>query len=144
MNDIIHDIIELLHKGGYSCVISNGSEIRTFMKRGVVDLYELIESDLPFLNSASIADKVVGKAAASLMILGRVKYIYAEVISEPAIALLENRGIEVKYGKVIPFIENRDQSGVCPLESLCSDTDSLEELFRLIEDFVMKMRNKKI
>jgi|AGTN01.2.fsa_nt_gi Domain of unknown function (DUF1893). len=133
-------IIELLHKGKYSCVISNGSEIRTFVKGGVIDLYELYNNDLSFLNNSSVADKVVGKAAATLMILGDVAHIYADVISEPAIALLNNTPIGVKSGKTVPFIENRDKSGICPLENLCSHTGSLQELFPSIKEFVEKMR----
>ncbi|MFC4675288.1 DUF1893 domain-containing protein [Dysgonomonas termitidis] len=63
------------------------------------------------------------------------------MISEPAIILLKNRGIEVKYCKIIPFIENRDKSGIWPLENLCSRTDSFVELFHLIEDFIIKIQN---
>lgn len=134
------NIIELLHTDKYSCVIANGNEIRTFTKRGVADLYELLESDHTFLHEASVADKVVGKAAATLMILSGVVRIYAEVISESAIALLQNTKIDVRFGKVVPFIENRDKSGICQLESICSQTDSLQELFPLIEEFVESRR----
>ena len=136
------NIIELLHKGKYSCVISNGSEIRTFTKRGVIDLYELLESNPKFLNGSSIADKVVGKAAATLMILGNVAHIYADIISEPAIALLKNSQIELKFGKVIPYIENRDKSGICPLETICCNANSQEEIYLLIKEFVERIQNK--
>ena len=138
----MNNIIELLHNGKYSCVISNGSEIRTFTKRGVVDLYELLESDPAFLNGSRIADKVVGKAAATLMMLGGVTHIHADVISEPAIALLENTDIEFRFNKVVPLIENRDKSGTCPLEDICRSTNSPQELFLLIKEFVEKIRNK--
>ncbi|MDR0348389.1 MAG: DUF1893 domain-containing protein [Tannerella sp.] len=136
----MNNMIELLHTGGYSCVISNGNEIRTFTKRGVADLYELIKNDPSFLNGSSVADKIVGKAAAALMILSGVSHIYADIISEPAIALIkQHTEIELKSGKTVPFIENRDKSGICPLENRCNSTDSLQELFVLIEKFIHKM-----
>jgi iron complex outermembrane receptor protein len=36
------------------------------------------------LDGASIADKVIGKGAAALMIAGCIKEVYADVISEAA------------------------------------------------------------
>ena len=67
---MLEDIIRLLHEGKHSLVVSNG-EVRTFDRRGVADLYALLQEDSDFLKGASVADKVVGKAAAALMIFGR-------------------------------------------------------------------------
>ena len=57
----MEELINLLHSGGYSCVIANGDNIRTFTQRGVADLYDLLTQEPDFLKGASIADKVVGK-----------------------------------------------------------------------------------
>lgn len=65
------ELIRLLHEGGYSCVIRK-EEIRTFTQRGVADLYDLLNQHPVFLHGAQVADKVVGKAAAALMVLGGV------------------------------------------------------------------------
>lgn len=35
----MESIIDILHKGGYSCVMKNREEVRTFTQRGVADLY---------------------------------------------------------------------------------------------------------
>ena len=64
-------LIRLLHEGNYSLVVAHG-EIRTFSGRGVSDLYALSGEDPGFLRGASVADKVVGKAAAALMIVAGV------------------------------------------------------------------------
>ena len=89
------ELIEKLHAGGYSCVIANGDCIRTFTQRGVADLYDLLVQDADFLKGASVADKVIGKAAASLMVLGGVKEVYTHTISQPALLLLQEAGINV-------------------------------------------------
>lgn len=34
----MESIIDILHKGGYSCVMKNREEVRTFTQRGVADL----------------------------------------------------------------------------------------------------------
>ena len=72
----MEELINLLHTGGYSCTIANGGKIRTFTQRGVADLYDLLTQEPEFLKGALIADKVVGKGAAALMILGGIRIIY--------------------------------------------------------------------
>lgn len=135
----MEEIIKLLHEGGYSCVIENG-EIRTFTRRGVADLYDLLNREATFLKGARVADKVIGKAAAALMVLGGVSEVYTDVISEPALALLRNAGVQVKGVAVVPRIRNRAKTGWCPLETICYEAGEAEEMLPLIRDFVEKMR----
>lgn len=131
----MEEIIELLHREQCSCVIANG-DIRTFRQRGVADLYELLNREPEFLQGASIADKVIGKAAAALMILGGVKEIYADVISEPALALLREAAVEVSFGQAVDHIINRTQTGWCPLETICYQIKSAPEILPLIREFI--------
>lgn len=79
----MESIIDILHKGGYSCVMKNREEVRTFTQRGVADLYDLYQADSAFMKGAAIADKVIGKGAAALMVLGGFKTVYADIISTP-------------------------------------------------------------
>lgn len=136
----MEEIIKLLHEGGYSCVVRNG-EIRTFTRRGVADLYDLLERDTAFLKGAQLADKVIGKAAAALMVLGGVSEVYTDVISEPALALLRKGGMQVHAVTVVPRIENRAKTGWCPLETICYEAEEAEEMLPLIRGFVEKMRS---
>lgn len=82
----MEEIVRTLHDGGYSCVVANG-KVHTFRQHGVADLYGLLKQDETFLKGASVADKVVGKAAAALMVLGGIKRLCADVISSSALAL---------------------------------------------------------
>ena len=45
----MESIIDILHKGGYSCVMKNREEVRTFTQRGVADLYDLYQADSAFI-----------------------------------------------------------------------------------------------
>lgn len=132
----------MLHTGGYSCVVAHGDRIRTFTQRGVADLYDLLTQEPDFLNGASIADKVIGKAAASLMVLGQVKEVYTHIISTPALQLLEKAGINVDYDEVVDHIINRDRTGWCPLEQASRDLQSAKEILPVIEKFISNLRNK--
>lgn len=135
--------IDLLHQGGYSCVIacSNG-EVIIGKKRGVMDLYDLYSADSNILKGSRIADKVVGKGAAALMALGGVSRLHTDVISESALALLEAAGVEVSYGQRVAYIINRDRTGRCPLETLCDAESNLQQLWPIIEAFVEGMKQK--
>ena len=59
----------LLEQGAALAVVSNECE-RTFFERGVKSLTSLGEDDRRILRGAAVADKIVGKAAAYLMIAG--------------------------------------------------------------------------
>ena len=89
----MEELINLLHTGEYSCTIANKGEIRTFTQRGVADIYDLLTREPEFLKGALIADKVVGKGAAALMILGGIKELYTDIISTKALELLQKSDI---------------------------------------------------
>lgn len=129
-------LVELLHSKGCSCVIRNGEVIREFYQRGIKDLYELYKVDSKFLNGASVADKVIGRAAAALLILGGVKWLYADTISQLALDILSKSDMEVSYSQAVSHIINRTKTAPCPLESATRDIESLEQIFVVIEEFV--------
>ena len=108
-------------------MLRNG-EIYTFERRGVADLYALLREQPGLLLGADVADKVVGKGAAALMVLGRVRRVYADVLSEPA------------YGRLVSAIRNRAGNGWCPVETLCRDKETAEECLPLIAGFVERLR----
>ena len=135
--------IKLLHNGNYSCVVRNFNETYTFSERGVADLYGMVKNKSGFLKGASVADKVVGKAAAALMILGEIKELYTDVISLSALVLLREAGVEPDFGRIVPFIENRDKTGWCPLERICYNQSTAEAILPLIDGFIEKMKTLK-
>lgn len=136
-------IIEILHTGRYSCVIKNQTEIRTFTQRGVADLYDLYQSDPSFMKGASIADKVIGKGAAAMMVLGGIETVYADVISTSALTLLRDAGIDTTFAREVPHIINRDKTGWCPLETACDKLKSVTEMYPVIQNFITNIRSKK-
>ena len=132
----MEELINLLHTGGYSCVIANEGKIRTFTQRGVADLYD-------FLKGALIADKVVGKGAAALMILGGIKELYTDVVSSNAMDLFQTSDVKVDFVQEVPFIWNRDHTGWCPVETMCSEEESAEAILQLIRGFLERIKNKE-
>lgn len=136
----MEELIRELREGGYSCVIRNGDELRVFTQRGVADLYDLLQHDAAFLRGAWVADKVVGKAAVSLMILGGVERLHTGVISTPAVELAAASGMAIAFDEQVPHIINRAHDGWCPLERLCYDAATAEECLVRIGGFIERMR----
>lgn len=133
-------LADILHEGGYSCVIRNGGTIRTFTRRGVADLYDLLNDEPEFLRGAEAADKVVGKGAAILMVLGGIGSLYTDVISAHALSVFRETPVRVSFGTEVPHIENRDKTGWCPLERRCLDAATPAEGYTRIEAFIREMR----
>ncbi len=133
--------IDRLRHDDCTLVVENGTT-RTFTERGIATLYRLLGEEPEFLKGASVADKVVGKGAAALMMAGSIGALYAEVISEPALALLATASdaIYVKYGTIVPQIENRSRTGMCPVEQICLHAHTAEECLPLIKSFMNRTK----
>ncbi len=137
----INELVDILHKERCSCVIYNHGKIIRCHERGIKDLLRILKSAPQILADSMIADKVVGKGAAALMILGEIKSVYAEVISKPALELLATASIHISYGTCVPSIINRTGTGICPVETLCKDCNTATECLPLIENFVTQLNN---
>ena len=131
----MNELIDLLHRGNYSCVVKREGEVHTFTNHGVVDLYNLYAQAPEVLIGSIVADKVVGKGAAALMVLGGVHSVYADVISEEALNLFQTYHVDVSYAQRVEGIINRRKDGPCPVEHLCKPLHSLNEMLVAIRGF---------
>lgn len=130
------EAIVLLHAERCSCVICKDGRMRTFRERGVKDLYRLLKEEPEFLRGAFVADKVVGKAAASLMILGGISGLHADVASEPAMSLLKSCGVDAECTECVPHVINRSGTDWCPFEKRCFGLETPQECLASIEEFL--------
>ena len=135
-------VVRLLFTEKGSCVIRNGDSVRIFRERGIADLYRLLREEPQLLQGAFIADKVVGKGAAALMVLGGVTELFADVISRPALELLAGTGIAVEYTVAVPNIVNRAGTGICPVEQLCERAETAAECLPLIDGFMHQIKQQ--
>lgn len=134
-----NSLVSLLFEENCSCVIRKGDTIRIFRKRGVQDLLELLHEEPDFVSGAFIADRVVGKGAAALMVLCGFSEVYADVISTPARLLLEQSPVKLSFALEVQNISNRTNTDICPVEKLCIDCTTAEECLPRIESFAASM-----
>ena len=129
----INDLKDILLKENHTLVIyKNNASVITSNDRGVNSLIKLIKDDKSQLSGSLIADKVIGKAAALLMIYAGVKEIYAPIISKPALQTLLKHNVKIYYDKEVERIINRKGDGLCPMETLCLDIEKPDEAYLLL------------
>lgn len=118
---------------------NNGSE-HYFYGKGVADLFNLVNNKSDILPDAYVVDKAIGKAAAALMVIGKVKKVQTPLISIPGLNMLNENKISVEYDYLVPILLNIDKTGPCPLEIRCNNTDNLGKMFLIIKDFLSSVK----
>ena len=130
------ELINILHDEGLTLVVrSEDGMTYRFTQRGVKDLLTLVTEQPDLLKGALIADKAVGKAAAACMVIGGVKHVHADVMSEPALALLQAHGTMAEYTTLTHHIINRAGDGWCPMERLSRDENDPAAIISKIKEF---------
>ena len=132
-------LIEILHNEELTLVVRSGDgTIHRYTHRGVKDLLTLVTESPEILKDALVADKAVGKAAAAYMIVGGVQHVHADVMSEPALALLQAHGVKAQYTTLTHHIINRAGDGWCPMERLSRDENDPAAIIKKIQQFFMQ------
>ena len=101
------------------------------------DLFTLVVSRPNALVGATVADRVIGRGAALLLVLGKVERVYASLISSQAVEVFQEAGIRVDYDKMVPNIINRDGSDICPVEKLTMSITDPEVAREKIKEFLI-------
>lgn len=124
---------ELIVSAQAECVLlREGAEPAIERGRGVSPLLRLYDANTNAFRGATVADKIIGRAAAFIAIRGGARSVYAEIMSEPARRLLAEHGIETGYTLLVPQIRNDARTGLCPLEdSVREETDPEKALAAL-------------
>ncbi len=124
-------IRQTLEESQSSRVIAKASKIKEYKNQAeIADLYNLIHSDdAQFIEGSKVADRVVGKGAAALMIAAGVKEIYAQSISDSAIKLLNQHNVKLSYSESRPC-----ESAI---EERCQDSDDIDVIISCIEQGVL-------
>lgn len=126
MTSQLEKAVKKLHEEGCALSVVNGNGEFVSHQPGLAPLVNLLKNSPEMLRGGSVADKIVGKAAAFLLIYGGVKEVYAEIISSHALMVLERSDIKLEYNKMVPYIKNRAGTDTCPMEKRVLDIDDVE------------------
>jgi hypothetical protein len=117
-------------------IVKDGKVIFSSEGKGIKPIYTALKEFKDRLQGSSVADKVIGRAAAMICQHAGIKELSTKLISGKAIEFLKNTSIVYEYEKLVPYIKNRDLSGMCPIESLSLEADSVDELLTKISEFL--------
>lgn len=134
--------IDFLKKENATLVAINKDEIYISYARGVAPIIEKIDENPSFFCGASVADKVIGKAAAMLLSKYKIKELHTSLISEIALEYFEKTPISVTYDNLVPNIINRDKTDICPMEKCVLSTNDENEAEKLIRATRKKLLKK--
>ena len=115
-------------KASLVVLYANG-EWKAYYQNRITDIKEILRQDKMALQGAVIADKVIGKVAGSILAVAGVKEIYADVMSQYAIPVLEENGIQYEYKNLVDYIQNNDKTGMCPMENKYKEEKDLHKIF---------------
>ena len=129
--------IEKLSADGHSCVGADrdGKIIFVSKECGLKPLMDRIMEDPDGLRGLYIADKIIGKAAACLIIYAGAAACHGLTMSEPASRLLNKSGVPFSYGQMVPFIRNKAGTGMCPTELAVETAEGAASGFEAIMSF---------
>lgn len=112
-----------------SCLALIGTHEYTSTLKGIAPLLKPLRENPDFFKDAIVYDKVIGKSAAFLLIKGQIKSLHALIISQHALTLLNQHHIDVTYEKLVPYIINNTNTGMCPMEESVLEIDDPELAF---------------
>ena len=86
---------------------------------------------------------MVGKAAALLFAYAGVGGVYAKVMSQLAVSTLKLHAIPYRAGKVVKYIENREKTDRCPMETRAQTIHSPQEAFEVFRELILINESNK-
>ena len=140
-SDYIKQGLSILESEKLSCVlIKNGNTVYKSGERGIKPLLDLLELEPRLLSRAFVVDKIIGKAAALLLLKGGAEGVYGQVMSAAALQCLTARGIPAGYGAQVDYISNRAGNGACPMETAVMDINDPETAYAKLKETLKQLQ----
>ena len=134
--DLLSEMTALVRRGEAAVVTAHDGVIDARTEgRGVKPILSLLDAGA--LRRAVVLDKVIGRAAAAVCVVGKARRVHALLMSEDAQALLAAHGIPATAEQIVPKILNRDLSASCPLEAYIAAEDNPEKMVAALKAFAV-------
>ena len=124
---------------GHTICLCKGGQCLYSEKHGIAPMMGFIADGVD-LEGYSVADIVVGKAAALLFVKCKIQAVFAKTISKGGEEVLKQHNIPYEYETLVDKIINRDGTDICPMEKTVLNTDDPEEGYILLKNKIQSMR----
>lgn len=143
MEQLKQAVIILREKKASCVMLKEDGEVHLSYEMGIKPLMQCLRKDKKAFINTVIADKVIGKSAALLVILGGASAVHGEIMSEEAKAVLERFQIPYAYQELVPYIQNRTKTGRCPLEQSVYHIENPETAFDVLEKTIDELMKRQ-
>ena len=116
----------------HSLVVFKNGEKSVFNGKGIKPLVDYLEND--DFQGAYVADKIVGKASALLLVYGQVKEVYTPTISKSAVKVFKRNHVKYRADRVVDNIINRGGTDICPMEKKVQSINNPEEAYKMFKE----------
>ncbi len=117
-------------------IVKNGKILFETRSPGVIGLLQAIEELGKELIGSSVADRIVGRAAALLCAYSGVASVFSITMSEEGRKVLEDNQIFFQFEKRVPNILNYERTDLCPFEKRTAGLTNPSEAYEKIKNFV--------
>lgn len=124
---------------GHTICLCKDGECIYSEKRGIAPMMDFIGRGVN-LSGYSVADLVVGKAAALLFVKCGIKSVFAKTLSGYGKKILGLYGIDYEYEVLTEKIINRAGTDICPMEKAVINTDNPEEAYGILKNKLMQLK----
>jgi hypothetical protein len=123
----------MVYKDGELIFESNLGGIRPHLK-AIDELGAKLEGTL-------MVDKILGRAAAFLVIYSKAAEAITKIVSTPGKQVLNKYNIKYSYGEEVPHIKTENGVIYCPFERMVQDIEDPDEAYRAIIEKMASFKN---
>lgn len=123
-----------------TCVLVKEDKIILSKDKGIAPILKLINAG-ENLENFSLADRIVGKAVAMLVVYSKIREVYAEVLSEKGEEVLKKHNIKYSYKTLTENIINRKGDDICPMEKTVSKIYDATLAYHALKKKVEELKN---
>ena len=143
MLDLTLAKLRLKEKNLTLSIVKGGKVLFETQSHGIIGLLQAIEKLGKELIESSVADKIVGRAAALLCAYSGVASVFAVTISEEGRRALEDNHVFYQFENRVPNILNYKRTDLCPFEKLTAGLANPKEAYEQIKSFVGSARTSE-
>lgn len=121
-------------------IARSGKVVFETNSQGISGLLKAIEELDKAVMGSSVADRILGKAAALLCIYAGVFAVFAVTASDKGIRALRDANVLCRFENKVPYILNYKRNDICPFEKLVINITNSKEAYEKLKSFDVERR----
>lgn len=124
----------LIQKNLSLVIVNNGKVLFETESHGIGALLKAINTLGDNVKGSSVADRIVGRAAALIFVFSGVRAVFAVLASDGGFEVLAENNIFCVYKKRVANVLNFEKTDVCPFEKLVAKLSNPEKAYEVLRE----------